>query len=1513
MTWQDRRGVHLKIPQQAQKFSERESAVRKVIPLLAALSLVGAIAQQPAQSQSIAPAADGTGTLVTPDGNRIDISGGHLSGDGANLFHSFTEFGLDSDQIANFLSQPDIQNILSRVVGGNPSIINGLIKVSGGNSNLFLMNPAGIIFGAGASLNVPADFSATTANGIGFGSQWFNATGPNNYAALVGNPSGFAFTMNQPGAIANAGSLAVGAGHNLTLLGGTVISTGELSAPGGQIIVAAVAGENLISIKQAGQLLNLEVQPPTTTGTEPPNWTLPVSSLPQLLTGGNLGNATGVTVNSDRQVVLIGSGLQVADGDVVARGVTAGTATLWANHNLTLVESQLYTAGDLQLLAADTVRVRDSVEKRFIAQAGGNLYVQGNQSIDILALNHPETPFRSGGNLSLISDGIISGDAHFSSGGNFSIRNRAGGPGTFFSFYDPIISSVGDVDFGDYTGASLKIEAKGNISAGTIVITNPDTLIFGTDPDISILKSAPALILRAGVTSLENPPNFGSGSYAIANLGTLGGNFSSANAINNAGQVVGESETASGGSHAVLWQDGKPQDLGTLPRGNSSSASGINNDGQIVGTDTTSGNNRAFLWQDGKPQDLGTLFGDNFSSANGINNAGQVVGTSSTSGTNPRAFLWQDGMMSELGMLPGGNFSNAYGINNAGQVVGISSNPGGVAQAVLWDRSVPQNLGTLPGGNFSNAYGINNAGQVVGNSGIGNGNHAFLWQNGVLQDLGTLPGGNLSSANSINNAGQVVGNSGTGSGNNRAFLWQNNWMSDLNELISPASGWDALQNATAINDKGQIVGSGTIGGQTRAFLMTPSSSPPNLSREGSITVGNISTAGGPVILSATGNINQTGAITSAGGEISLTTSGGNITTGTLNSSSTSSNGGDITLKAPNDIQVNYINAQGGANGTGGNVDISTENFFRATATFQDQNGVEASISTAGGVAGGSVIIQHGGGAKGRPFVVGDATQNGTAGAITTGTGLLGTIAPSQSFPGSYPYGNIQILTQDQPSPPPTQLPKDSSQLPKDSLLPQQNPLSQIQPPNTLPTLEVDTVVGELEDYFTRKLEQYLGRTADSPRRNLTQARETLQKIETATGVKPALIYVSFVPATVAPEPGGDKTKSLHSSPASALKGQFPPQKVTGVRATPTTSLLAQQPDQPLLKRSVQDNDQLELVLVTAKGKLVRKRLAGSTRKQVLKVTEEFFSSVTNVRDSRGYLLPAQKLYQWLVAPIEADLQAQSIQNLVFIMDTGLRLLPVAALHDRKGFLVERYSVGLMPSLSLSDTPYVDIKDAQVLAMGAEQFTDQPPLPAVPVELATITQQLWRGKSFLNEAFTLDNLKEQRRKTPFGIIHLASHGTFEPGSPGNSYIQLWDQKLKLDQLRQLGWNDPPVELLVLSACRTALGDEEAELGFAGLAVQAGVQSALASLWSVSDEGTLGLMSEFYEQLKKAPIKAEALRQTQLAMLRGQVLLEGAQLHTSGKDIPLPPNLAVQGDKNFTHPFYWAAFTMIGSPW
>jgi filamentous hemagglutinin family protein len=289
-----------------------------------------------AQGQLTTPelGSNGTGTVVTPQDNRFNISGGKLSRDGANLFHSFEQFGLEQGQIANFLSNPQIQNILGRVVGGNPSVINGLIQVTGGNSNLFLMNPAGMIFGAGASLNVPASFTATTATGIGFGNRWFNATGANNYAALVDTPNTFAFTTNQPGSIINTSNLSVGQGRNLTLLGGTVVSTGKLSAPTGQVTVATVPGESLVRISQTGNLLSLDVRTLTPADSRPRNWTLPIASLPELLTGGGGSNATGLRVSDSGQVELIGSGFRVENGDVVVKDVTAQTAILSAAHNL---------------------------------------------------------------------------------------------------------------------------------------------------------------------------------------------------------------------------------------------------------------------------------------------------------------------------------------------------------------------------------------------------------------------------------------------------------------------------------------------------------------------------------------------------------------------------------------------------------------------------------------------------------------------------------------------------------------------------------------------------------------------------------------------------------------------------------------------------------------------------------------------------------------------------------------------------------------------------------------------------------------------------------------------------------------------------------------------------------------------------------------------------------------------------------------------------------------------------
>ena len=317
----------------------------------------------PAQAQVQPPQADlslnGTDTVVTPNGNQFDISGGTQSG--ANLFHSFQQFGLNQNQIANFLSKPEIQNILGRVVGGDPSVINGIIKVTVqggvGNPNLFLMNPAGIIFGAGASLNVPASFTATTATGIGIGNNWFNASGANNYKdkALGGTPNAFAFTTSQPGAIISSGNLNTPNG-SLTLLGGTVVSTGALAskpsqfdAPGGQITIAAVADESVVRISQTGQLLSLEIKPLATASTQPANWTLPVLSLPALLTAGGGGNVTGLIVKNG-QVELIGSGLRVENGDIVATKIGTNSVNT-AGGSVTLSATGKVIAGDIQTTA----------------------------------------------------------------------------------------------------------------------------------------------------------------------------------------------------------------------------------------------------------------------------------------------------------------------------------------------------------------------------------------------------------------------------------------------------------------------------------------------------------------------------------------------------------------------------------------------------------------------------------------------------------------------------------------------------------------------------------------------------------------------------------------------------------------------------------------------------------------------------------------------------------------------------------------------------------------------------------------------------------------------------------------------------------------------------------------------------------------------------------------------------------------------------------------------------------
>ncbi|NJN60932.1 MAG: CHAT domain-containing protein [Coleofasciculaceae cyanobacterium RL_1_1] len=295
---------------------------------------------------------------------------------------------------------------------------------------------------------------------------------------------------------------------------------------------------------------------------------------------------------------------------------------------------------------------------------------------------------------------------------------------------------------------------------------------------------------------------------------------------------------------------------------------------------------------------------------------------------------------------------------------------------------------------------------------------------------------------------------------------------------------------------------------------------------------------------------------------------------------------------------------------------------------------------------------------------------------------------------------------------------------------------------------------------------------------------------------------------------------------------------------------------------------------------------------------------------------AAQLYDWLIRPIAPELEARNIDTLMLSVDAGLRSLPFGALYDGERYLIEQYSYSLIPSLGLVDPRYQPLAiDAPMLAMGASQFIRQSPLPAVPAELNTLINHRRDGSILLNDAFTRDNVIRQRQRTPYPIIHLATHGEFNSGALENSYLQLWDGQIGLDEIRELGWSDPPVELLVLSACQTALGNSEAEMGFAGLAVAAGVKTAIASLWYVDDMATFLLMTELYQNLATAPIKVEALREAQLALLRGNVQIEDGILYSdrATEPIALPESLRNLSGQDVSHPYFWSAFTAIGSPW
>ncbi len=436
-------------------------------------------------------------------------------------------------------------------------------------------------------------------------------------------------------------------------------------------------------------------------------------------------------------------------------------------------------------------------------------------------------------------------------------------------------------------------------------------------------------------------------------------------------------------------------------------------------------------------------------------------------------------------------------------------------------------------------------------------------------------------------------------------------------------------------------------------------------------------------------------------------------------------------------------------------------------------------------------------------------------------------------------------------------------------------------------------VYEFEALQRSEFSQYLEMPMAGSALTAAQISQRLGQMAQETGKKPAILYAVALKK---------QTHLLLVLPSTSTLGQTPAPKIVA-SLTLSPAMMAQAAIAPPVIREV---------------------LPEVSRDDVVKAAKEFRQRISDPTklDETKYLKTAQQLYRWIVAPLEPQIRAQGIDTLLFSMDDGLRSIPIAALHNGSQFLVENYSSALLPSFGLTNTNRsLALKQQPMLAMGIAKSTEGlAALPAVPVEIASITGQFWSGSSrnTLDEDSTLSNLKAMYLQQRFGILHLATHAVFNPGQVNNSYIQLWNNRLTLSQIRkvadELQWKAalPPLQLLVLSACQTALGNKEAELGFAGTAINAGVPSAIASLWSVDDEGTVGLMTGFYGALQSASTKADALRQSQLRMLRGEVNVRNGQI-SAPNHAPIALPAAVRGGQNspLTHPYFWSGYTLVGN--
>ncbi|MFN8967929.1 MAG: CHAT domain-containing protein, partial [Pseudanabaena sp.] len=566
------------------------------------------------------------------------------------------------------------------------------------------------------------------------------------------------------------------------------------------------------------------------------------------------------------------------------------------------------------------------------------------------------------------------------------------------------------------------------------------------------------------------------------------------------------------------------------------------------------------------------------------------------------------------------------------------------------------------------------------------------------------------------------------------------------------------------------------------------------------------------------------------------------------------------------IVFTYADSSGGFQG--GDFTATSPNGNIQAFWFNSESGAcfGSSICTAGG-SGGLLNISHDGL---KPFIIGDSSKNGTLGNVTTGTF---TLTPFKIIPkgvGTFTLGNIAISPSSGGGVELLEAPNNqnnqNNQNDQNNSNNQNSNVRKLSNEVEQKLLGISTVLKKQVDRFLKeeKLDKafeaiekayiselgiFLGETLKLPTLTINQAQDILSDVSKRSGSPSVLIY-------------------------------------------------------PIML-----NDRIEIIVIPPKelGKPFHRYTNYASEEEIITVLNDYRASLRDT-SSLDYLEQAQKLYDWVMRPIDAQLQSLKIETVVFVMDSGLRVIPPASLHDGKQFLVERYASANIPSLRVTRLEERDRKNTRVLAMGLTEAREGlSALPAVEVEIRTIANQVLSGTTFLDRDFTVNNLQAQRGKAKYGIIHLGTHGKFLQDRSNESFVQFWDGKLRSSQIPSLRFDQPVIDMLTLSACETAVGNN---LGISGLAVESGARSILASLWTVSDAGTAPLMISFYKAFPDALSKATALRKAQLDLIKGKVKIVNNQIvGVEGlAAIALPKGT---GNIDISHPFFWSSFILVGN--